>query len=52
MTYLVHPLKGVAAVAVLVDPTIRGAVVREKHQTSMVSLGRVGQQIEGRVVIK
>jgi hypothetical protein len=51
-SYLVHPLERVAAVSVLIDPTIRGTVVREEHQASVVALGGVSQQVESRVVVE
>lgn len=41
-----------AAVTVLVDPAIGSTMVREEHQTSMVTLGCVGQQVEGRIVVE
>lgn len=49
---LVYPLEGVAAVAVLVDPSVWRAVIREEHQTSVVALRRAAEQVEGRVVVK
>lgn len=51
-TYLVHPFESVAAVTVLIDPAIRSAMVRKEHQTSMVALRCVCEQIEGRIVVE
>ena len=51
LTLLVHPLEGVAAVAVLVDPPIRCAVVGEEHQTCVIALGRATEEVEGGVVV-
>jgi len=52
LAYLVHPLESVAAVSVLVDPAIRGTVVGEEHQTSVVTLRSIAQQIEGSIVVE
>ena len=41
-----------ATISVLVDPAIRSAVVREEHETSVVTLRGVTQQIEGSIVVE
>ena len=52
LTLGVDPFKSMAAVAVVVPPALRRAMIGEEHQSSMVSLGCVGEQIERSVVIQ
>ena len=48
----VSPLKGVTTVTMIVSPALRGAMVTEKHETSMIALRGATKKIEESVIIK
>lgn len=41
-----------AAVSMLVDPSVRCTVIGKEHQAGMISLRRTCQKIEGRVIVQ
>lgn len=49
--FSIHPLKSMAAVAVVVPPANGSAVVAEEHQTSVVALRCVCKEVEQRIVV-
>ena len=52
LALLVHPLEGVAAVPVVETPALRCAVIAEEHETGVVGLGCVGEEVEEGVVVE
>jgi hypothetical protein len=49
---LVDPFEGVTSVAVVTMPPIGSTVVRKEHQTGVITFRRVGEQVEGCIVVK
>lgn len=48
----VDPLESVATVAVIETPTLRSAVVAKEHETSVVALRSVAEQVEDTVIVE
>ena len=48
----VHPLEGMAAIAVFITPSLRSTMIAEEHQCSMISFGSTSKKIKQCIVIK
>ena len=51
ISFLINPLECMAAIAVVVTPSIRSTVITEKHHACMVGLGRQSEKVEQGVII-
>ena len=50
--FLVDPLECVAAVAVIVTPSVRSTMVAEKHHTCMVAFWGTRKKIKERIIVE
>ncbi len=51
LSFRVHPLESVAAVAVVEAPSAGSAVIAKEHEASVVALRRAGEEIEDAIIV-
>lgn len=52
LSFLVDPLEGVATVAVIEAPSLGCAMIAEEHETSVIALGSVSEQVEDAIIVE
>ena len=52
LPFCIDPLESVAAIAMVKPPTLRSTVVAEEHETSVVALWCVAEQVKYRIIVE